>query len=213
MGHCSAWPRLRPTIAPALLLAIGFTRPSTTEAKPSDSDGVYGRLDGEIALSPSVGLEHYRGEIQAAIGLQATYLSTVGVLFHHADSRLLIAGRSDRRDMTAIELAVNPLFLTRWSQALEVGPSLLDLAIDSFRVGLGVCWDYDHNSRDWQRGTLFSSGLGVPLYARASGPWLNATVALRLQDGPGFSAPTNVTYGLALSWNWFIDARLHDDNP
>jgi hypothetical protein len=188
-------------------------RPNITWAKPSDADGVYGRLDGDLALSPSVGLVHYRGDSEIAVGLQAMYVSTVGITVQHADSYFLVGSRSVNRGVTSLDLNLYPLFVSRWSQAMEAGPPLLDLVLDSFMIGIGSFWDYDRDRSQLRRGASVSTGLSLPLIARAGGPWLSSTLALRFAEGPGFSAPAEVVYGLAFSWAWFIDSRLHDDKP
>ena len=213
MGHCGTWLRFRPMFALYCTMALAILGPSATWAKPSDTDGVYGRLDGYIALSPIVGLVHYRGDIEATVGLQAMYFSTMGVTLQHADSYFLVGSRSINRGVTSLDMRLCPLFLSRWSQAMEVGPPLLDLALDSFMIGIGTFWDYDRDLRQLRRGTSISTGLSLPLVARASGPWLSSSIALRFAEGPGFSAPAEVMYGLAFSWAWIIDSRLHDDNP
>jgi hypothetical protein len=213
MGRGGTWPRVYPFFTLCGAVIFGISWPAATWARPTDSGGVYGRLDGDFALSPSVGLERYRGDAQATIGLQAMYLSTVGAGLYHADSRLLFGASSDNRSVTTLAVILSPLFLPRWSQAMEAGPALLDLTLDSFMLGFGTFWDYDRARAQLRRGTCISSGLSVPLLARASGPWLNTSVALRVANGPGFSAPADITYGIALSWAWFIDSKLHNDNP
>lgn len=213
MGRCGTWLPFYPLLAFHCAVCIGITLPATAWAKPPDSDGIYGRLDGDIALCPSLGLEHYRGDSQAAIGLQAMYFSTLGLSLHHADSDFLVGKRSVNRSATSLDMQLTPLFLTRWSQAMEVGPRFLDLLVDSFKLGLGAYWEYDRGIGQVRRGSAVSTGLGVPLANRANGPWLNATVALRFAEGPGYSAPAEMMYSIAFSWAWFVDSRLHDDNP
>lgn len=213
MGHCGTW--LRSRLLPTLYWTLGLALllPSVAWSKSSETDGVYGRLDGDIALSPNVGFVHYRSDTEAAVGFQAMYVSTLGIALQHADSYFLVGSRSINRGVTSIELKLCPLFISRWAQALEVGPPLLDLVVDSFTIGIGSYWDYDRDRRELRRGTSVSTGLSFPLIGRASGPWVNSTLAIRIAEGPGFSAPADVVYGLAFSWAWFIDSRLHDDNP
>ncbi len=213
MGRGGTWLRVGPMLATHFAIGLVILLPSTSLAKPSESDGVYGRLDGDIGLSPSVGLVHYRSDTEAAFGLQAMYVSTLGIAFQHADSYFLVGSRSVNRGVTSVELKLCPLFISRWAQAMEVGPPLLDLVLDSFTIGIGSYWDYDRDRRQLRRGSSIAAGMGLPLIAQASGPWLSSTIALRFAEGPGYSAPADVVFGLALSWAWFIDSRLHDDNP
>ncbi len=213
MRHGGTWPRVRPLFAGVGLATMASLVPANTYADVTDSDGVYGRLDGDIVLAPNLGVQTYRADTDAALGIRTMYVLTLGLSLQHADSQFQIGKRSNNRSITSLEMRLCPLFLVRWSQATELGPPLLDLTLDSLALGIGAFWDYDRNQGYLRRGTSLSAGLSLPLFAKASGPWLDATMALRLAEGPAYSAQANVMYGLALSWAWFVDSRLHDDNP
>ena len=160
-----------------------------------------------------MGLQHYRGDTEAALGLQAMYVSTLGLSVQHADSTFLLGKQSVNRGVTSLEFRLCPLFLARWSQALEMGPRLLDLTLDSFTIGLGAYWDHDRDIGRLRRGMSVSTGVSFPLFGSANGPWLNSTLALRFAEGPAFSAQADVMVGLGLTWALLIDSGLHDDNP
>jgi hypothetical protein len=213
MGHSGTWPQFLPTTRLCWAAIIGLLVPVIAWAKSSDSDGIYGRLDGDITLSPNAGLEYSRGNALPTLGLRSSYLSTLGVSIIHADSRLLVSSGTMNRSVTNLDLEVRPLFLVRWTESFEVGPPLLDLTLDSFVIGIGAFWDSDRRMAQLRRGAAVSTGLGVPLIGRAKGPWLNATVALRFAEGPGFSAPLDVAYVLSLSWAFIVDSTLHNDDP
>jgi hypothetical protein len=125
----------------------------------------------------------------------------------------LFGAQSTDRSVTSAEFKLCPLFLSRWSQAWESGPPLLDLTLDSFTIGLGAFWDYDHQLGKLLRGTSVSASLGLPLLSRLSGPWINATVGLRMAEGPALSAQANVFSGVSLSFPWLVDSTMHDDKP
>ena len=213
MGHSGTWLLVRPRVASYCTVALGVCLLENATAIASETDGVYGRLDGDITLSPNLGVQHYRGDTNAAVGLQAMYVSTLGLSLQQADSKFFVGKRSVNRGVTTLEMRLSPLFLSRWSQASELGPPLFDLTLDSFTIGLGAYWDYDRNSGSLRRGTSLSTSLAIPLMAKAGGPWLSTTLALRLAEGTAFSAQADVMYGLLLSWAFLVDSRLHDDNP
>jgi hypothetical protein len=180
-------------------------------AEASAGDGVYGRLDSDIGLEPGVGITYSRSALLPEINLGATYLSTVGLRLRYADSKFFLDSVNHNRCLTAFGFEVRPLFMARWSEAWEKGPAWLDLTIDSFLLGMGVFWDYDRAKVSLQRGAEFSTGFGVPLFANDRGPWLRATAALRLAEGPRFSFETQSVYALTLGWNLTVNSGLHND--
>ena len=208
MGHHVTWLRVLPALAVTLTAALALSAGAT----PSETDGVYGRLDADIGISPNLGMQLYRGDAQPTLGLQSMYLSTLGVGLTYADSRLLFGAQSSDRSVTSVEFKLCPLFLARWSQALEMGPPLLDLTLDSFTLGIGAFWDYDHALGVLRRGTSVSASLSLPLLSQMRGPWVNAMLGLRMAEGPAYSAQTHVVSGLSLSWTWLVDSTIHDDD-
>jgi len=210
MGHAGICTRV------LLLLAFSLAAiaewPNIALAAQSDHDGVYGRLDGDISLSPSVGIAQFRGKTEPLLGFQAMYVSTLGLAFSHANTRFTFGADTAERSTTAIEFRLCPLFLGRWAEALEVGPPMLDLALDSFTIGLGAFWDYNQRLGTLQRGTSLSTGLSLPFFRQMMGPWLNAMFGLRFADGPAFSARTDAVAGLSVSWTWLVDSKIHADD-
>ncbi len=192
--------------AGALLLA------GPLHAEPSSADGVYGRLDRDIGLEPSFGVEHSLGTFLPELGLGATYVSTLGLRLRHSDSRLFVPTSVHDRSVSAVDFELRPLFLGRWSQAWESGPALLDLTLDSFLLGIGAFWDYDRLTTELRRGSELITGIGVPLLAQSSGPWLRITAALRLSEGSGLSMAKYSVYGICLSWNILVNSGIHDDS-
>jgi len=82
---------------------------------------------------------------------------------------------------------LRPLFLPRWALDLEWGRPLLDLTLDSLSLGAGVFVARRAEPRSTKAGLELSLGLGVPLFAKAEGPWLEARGFLRpaLEEGEG----------------------------
>ena len=210
MGRTSTWTRLHSTRA--LFATVIAIAPKFALAANSDSDGVYGRFDGDLTLSPSLGIEQYRGTTAPVLGFKTMYLSTLGIAITHADARFTFGADSSERSATAASFELCPLFLGRWSQAWEAGPPLLDLTLDSLRIDIGAFWDVDHKRGTLRRGTSVSTGLSLPLMANVRGPWLNADLGLRFADAPAFSAQTDLVAGVSVSWNWLVDSSIHKDD-
>jgi hypothetical protein len=200
--------RSRSILATIASTLLSFS--TSLAAEPADADGVYGRFNGDIGIEPGLGVEYSRGNLLPQIDIGASYVSTVGLRLRHANSKLLFEAVDHNRSVTSFDFEVRPLFLARWSEALEAGPALLDLTLDSFMLGLGVFWDYDRNTQRLQRGTELMTGFGVPLLAYTSGPWIRATAAVRLAEGPNLAVTTHSVFALTLGWNLMIDSALHE---
>lgn len=160
-------------------------------------DGVYGRLDGdfEVQLELGVDVQH---EVAAQGALELWYFWTFGLSARHTfdladDARVL--------ERTALAVELRPLFIPRWSRDLEAGPAFLDLTLDSLALGAGAQLPHERGGR---AGPFVSLSLGLPLLARASGPWLDVSGVYRF--------PTGSDNGLALlaglSWNILFDSGL-----
>jgi len=213
MGHGVAWLRVLPSTAASLSIAT-MVLPCIAAEADTEPDGVYGRLDGDISLSPHLGVQLYRGQAEPALGFQAMYVSTLGLSLSHADTRLLFGAQSTDRSLTSVEFKLCPLFLGRWSQAWEAGPPLLDLTLDSFTLGLGAFWDYDLALGILRRGTSISASLSLPLLSQMRGPWLGAMLGLRMAEGtayPAYPAQTYLVSGVSVSYTWLVDSTMHDD--
>jgi hypothetical protein len=211
MGESSeSWPRGSSRLG--ALACAGLLLTSTARADTVASDGVYGRFDGDIALEPGLGVLYSQRTLLPQLDVAATYLSTVGLRLRHADSKLSFGATDNDRGDTALAFELHPLFLPRWTQSMETGPALLDLAIDSFTLGIGVFWEYDRGTSHLRRGSELTTGLGLPLLATNGGPWLRATAALRLVEGSDFRMGTCAAYTLVFGWNFPINSGLHDDS-
>ena len=162
----------------------------TAEAAPSvrrvhaplpGYDGVYGRLDGTLALAVSAGAELEAGEARGALKLSAHYLWTAGAYARYSDA----FGRQDARPARVASLGIDlrPLFLPRFALDNERGPAWLDLALDSFSLNAGAYFAQpDPGDFGDLRGFEAGVGFGVPLCGEARGFWLDARAERRFAD-------------------------------
>jgi hypothetical protein len=109
----------------------------------------------------------------------------------------------DGSRVVSIGVDVRPAFIPRWSNNLEQGDGFLDLVVDSISLGLG---GYFRTPRDGsfgeRRGFELSLGFGVPLFAKASGPWLGARGLLRWDDPSGNDSAANASVLATLGWQF-----------
>jgi hypothetical protein len=174
--------------------------------KPDDrqrGDGAYGRFDGDLDIGVGAGVGAAFHSKDTAVAFRATghWYSTAGLFLAYSES--VAASRSDRRAGAGIEL--EPLFLLRWSQALERGPALLDLTLDSLSLGVGYFLLDPAGGRGFgsRRGTEVSLGFGVPLFASAGGPWLEARGGYFLPK-----SQRELTGLVFLSWHFHVNTPL-----
>lgn len=163
-------------------------------------DGAYGRFDGDLDLGLGVGpnLAFTGDDIGVAVRGTAFWYSTFGLDLVYAET---LTKTPDLERRLGVSAALRPLFLIRWSQALESGPPVLDLALDSLGLGVGASFATP-SGRGFASRTTFelSLGAGVPLAASAVGPWLEfrAGVSLPRPDAGEASAM------LVLSWHFAV---------
>jgi len=165
------------------------------------SDGVYGRFDGELSLMPDVGIDWTEAGWSTRLGIAAYYLNTVGIRFHSADGRWSpVSPRADF-NVSVLALACRPLFLLRWAQDWEKGPTFLDLTLDSLTLSVGSFWSRQHSTATLHYGVETELSMGFPLIGRAHGPWLTASVANRLPRVTNGSKNVDMVYGLGFGWD------------
>jgi len=190
----------------AVLLAIVaevVPRPAHAESAnvrsvPGTSDGVYDRFDGDLDLGLALGAEFgSAGKPAPAARASAHYFWLAGV---YVAGRIK-AGDESAASLFGIGVDLRPLFVPRWVKAYETGPGLFDLTLDSLSLSLGAFWSQPaEHAPQSQRGFDAQLGFGIPLLARAAGPWLEARGALRYPDG----AERQEALFLALSWHGFV---------
>ena len=158
------------------------------------SDGVYGRLDGNLALSGMLGAELEDGEPRGQLRIAAHYLWTAGVYARYSDALGSEGPRPER--VLAFGLDLRPLFLPRFGLDAEQGPALLDLTLDSLSLSAGAYFASPPRpagmrgpepppERDGfgdERGFETGLGFAVPLCGSARGLWLDARAERRFPD-------------------------------
>lgn len=143
--------------------------------RPRRHDGVYGRFDGDLTLSLGLGAELHDGP-RGAVLAHVLYYHSAGLTLSYADR---LGGDASPKRVGSALLELRPLFLPRWSKDLEWGCPLLDLTVDSLSLGAGVFVARRGEPTSTKVGLELSLGLGVPLFARAEGLWLEARGFLR----------------------------------
>ena len=169
-----------PLLSSAGLRAAASDAPHLHAPLPG-SDGVYGRLDGSLALAASAGAELEAEQPRGALRLSAHYLWTAGAYLRYSDAFGSAHTRPGRVASLGIDL--RPLFLPRFGLDREQGPALLDLALDSLSLTAGAYFAQPRG-RDFGAERGFEAGLGfaLPLLAQARGPWLEARGERRFAD-------------------------------
>lgn len=190
-----------------LTLCITTATSSTARAAPGElPDGVYGRFDGDVALSVGAGTEialdpsHPRWLGSLAL----RYYSLVGVYATYRES--FDDDDLFRRGLSA-GLLVEPLFLLRWTRAESGASAFWDLVIDSLGVSAGAALLQPRGEDFFDprgRGVELGLGLGVPLLGWAEGAWLRTRGLVRWSDDG--SADTAVW--LTLEWQSFFESPL-----
>jgi hypothetical protein len=168
------------------------------------ADGAYGRFDGDLDLGLGVGgtLAFSEGDLGAALRGTARWYHTAGLYALYGET---LTREPDVARRLAFGLDLTPLFLIRWSQALETGPAVLDLALDSLSLGLGASFTAPHD-RGFASHKAFegSLGFGMPLAGTAPGPWLEFRAALPLPR----ALPGEATAALFFSWHFAVTTPL-----
>jgi hypothetical protein len=163
-----------------------------------DGDGAYGRFDGDLDLGLGVGpnLALNGDDVGLAVRGTAFWYSTVGLDLAYSET-LTRAPDLERR--LGVGIGLRPLFLIRWSQALETGPAVLDLALDSLMLGAGANFSTLPGRGFGSRTTFeMTLGAGVPLLGAAEGPWVE------LRAGLSLPSPEKGEAGMMLLLSWHL---------
>lgn len=187
--------------APAWQPGRVTSSPLEGEVEPretGDHDGVYGRFDGDVFVALGLGAELGAGTRLGGVA-RALFFHSIGLQVGFARAPSAEAAL-EQVGFAGVEL--RPLFLPRFALDLEHAGPLLDLTLDSLSLGAGVCFA-DEAGTSTATSLELSAGIGVPLFARARGPWLEARGALR----PGLDSEGGQLLVL-LSWYEAIESRL-----
>jgi hypothetical protein len=177
------------------------------DANRFDGDGAYGRFDGDLDLGLGVGpnVAFANGDLAIGGRLSAHWFSIAGLYLYYAES---LGEDPAVRRRFAGGLDLRPLFLIRWSNALEKGPAILDLTIDSLSLGLGLATSTPSDpDSDGRSGFELSLGFGVPLAGLQPGPWLEFRAGFVLPK----SEPGDATALALFSWHFALGTPLVSD--
>jgi hypothetical protein len=185
------------------------------EARAEETDGAYGRLDGDVLLQFGAGVALALEAPYLELDAHALYLSSAGVYFRYAESFGQQSALYTRSFSTGVE--VRPLFLARWALNVAKGPARLDLFADSLTFQFGAAWQQERKL-GFREIPAFEIGLGLefPLLASASGPFVGVLGALRLDDPEGRDPRDLLEQGsqivFTLSWHQILKTGLVDFN-
>jgi hypothetical protein len=170
------------------------------ERVPSRTDGVYGRFDGEVSLSPFVGAAYTQAGMQTELGLGGYYFQTLGLQVKYADGKLFPGTFTTPHSVTTLSLAFRPLFLLRWSENWEQGPSWMDLWLDSLTVKAGGYYSINRDNDARKQGLETEISCGLPLLGRAYGPWVTLAGATRFPKVTHDGSAIDIAASLRLEW-------------
>lgn len=199
--------------AAATFAAVIAGQPSIARAE--DSDGAYGRLDGDLAIHAGAGVGIMRNGPHLAFQAELLYLSTAGIYARYTDGLGQKHPPFQRSISTGLEL--RPLFLGRYATDNEKGPARWDLFLDSFSIQVGAVWAQPQkDSFAAEPGLEFGLGLEFPLLAKASGPYVGAYGAMRLVDLGGHDDRDLTRQGsmvlFTFAWHQVLRTHLVDAN-
>jgi hypothetical protein len=213
--------RLALALLPLVLLAASQARAEASDATarvhaPSPgSDGVYGRLDGSVAISAGLGAELEGQQPRGQLRLAAHYWWTAGIYARYSDA----FGTAERHAGRVVSFGVDvrPLFLPRFALDSEQGPALWDLTLDSLSLSAGAYLasppprprELEPLPRQHfgdERGFETGLGLAAPLFGSARGLWLDARAERRFAD----RGPSAWLFTLGLSFHLFTRTATPD---
>ncbi len=199
---------MRSVFESLVVVAVLFVAASASADPPSTvPDSTYGRIDGDVALVGGVGASFGPTAPRLAFDLRFRYLDTVGVFVDYEDAPL-VGSTADPRRVFSTGLELRPLFLARWLQLGELHRTRFDLVVDSFGLELGAVFQQASGTSFGQRpGVHAGLGLEVPIFARASGPWIGFHGGVRWSDAVISGGPVNdpgdraLYLAITLSWH------------
>lgn len=162
---------------------------------------MYGRLGGNTDASLKLGGLLSQSRLSASVGASAHYYSLIGITGDYSES---LRDDALQRRSFSLGTELRPLFLPRWLLGMQRGPAWLDLTLDSFCAGFGAYLGKMAAPGEDTRGVWASLGLGVPLFGRASGPWLELRGLRRWPDLDAQRAEAHNALFVYLSWHQVV---------
>lgn len=205
-----------PVLALALAMTSGLWQVPAHAAEGLDSrsltdslegggpgDGVYGRFDGPFALGIGGGIEAAPSSsaVRPAVAGTLRFYQSVGLLIGYTQA---VMEEDPLERALATSFLVEPLFLIRWSGDRQSGYAFWDLLLDSISASGGLLLAQSRGG-SFGDAAAFRAGLGagIPLLARASGPWLR----FGAQMDAGLEANVVGTLSVRLEWQWVLRSR------
>jgi hypothetical protein len=205
----------RPALAAALLSAALLSAGATARAQKSGGDGLYGRFEGDLELRAHAGAAFASGGPGLSAQVSALYLSTAGIYAHYTDALGSDAPRVTRSISAGVHL--QPLFLARLAVNAERGPAFFDLLVDSFAFELGAVWSAPRRMPlDEHPGLEAALALALPLFPRATGPFIGLRGALRwrpldfVAGPPSTAIDRGAVLSLTLGWHHVVRTHMVD---
>lgn len=204
-----------------LACALAFSLFGGSDALAADGagdfegDGAYGRLDGDLDLSAAVGVGYAVQAPILAARVSAIYAVTAGLYAGYTEAFGQEGALVDRS--IAAGFSLRPLFWGRFANVLERGPARLDLLADSLAFEVGAFWAAPRGGEIASApGLEIAAGIGLPILAQASGPWIELRAALRYR--PADLAGTVVSdvgdrgafVSLSFAWHQIVPAHIAD---
>ena len=189
----------------SIVVLLAASIPGAARADDT-ADTTYGRVEGDVAFAGALGATFGPRGPRATVDARARYLQTAGVFTTYEDGALFASAAEPRRALTA-GLEARPLFLARWLRGWELGVPVVDLAIDSLGLELGVTFAEPEGRPFGSRPALsLGVGLEVPLLGRASGLFLGVRGGGRFSEAalagtPGLG-PADRAGFLAITLGW-----------
>lgn len=193
---------LRLALALAFVASPAFAQDATPAPKTD-----YGRADSDFGVVLGAGPVFAPRGTRAAIDLRFRYADTIGLYGGYEDA---LGGATDPRRVVGGGLELRPLYALRSKRLLgrELGLARLDLMIDSLGFQLGAYAAQERGSQLATRpGLQVGLGFEVPVFANATGFWLDVRGGLRWSDGALAGDPIRGPadrsgyFALSLAWH------------
>ena len=198
-------------------LALAAAVLSAPPAIAQDTDGSYGRVEGDLLFVGSAAAALTQGGPQLETHVSLLYLSTAGGYFRYVESFGNDAAPFAR--LIGVGLELRPLFLGRYGLDLEQGPAHLDLFVDSIALVIGPTWSSPiaaGASFEPRPGLELGAGVEIPCLPSANGPYIGVLGLARFgpDDVAGAPEASFLERGssllLTLAWHQVFDAGLVD---
>jgi hypothetical protein len=206
----------RPAVSCAFLVA-SFAAPGL--ARADDTGGTYGRIEGDLTVAASVGATVTPDGTRGALDARVRYLDTAGLFATYEDG---FGTSTDPTRVFVSGLELRPMFLGRWLLNMESGRPYADLILDSIGLDLGLLMVQPKGgSMSGLPGLQVGLSAEVPIFPRASGPWVRVHGGMRFDESTVVYGTNAATWGhapfltITLGWHQVLATHIVDigDTP